>query len=657
VVLTACLAFADLERKLVPTLFDVFKSSPSKLVAAKASLVCAIAFSRLTGTFFLFCAREQESDEDEDSDVVIRVADKSPRKKKALVELHEEEDQDEDDEPVSVRISAVSPAKKRMRQAAAMAAAMQEAAAATENRRVNRLLESQEREKDGGGVGTASPESSVGGIGSVPLAEIAFERQERQISPEVWTPLPRNVRSMPPQLVAKKRTKTPSEKKRKQRQQQPKPNQDDEEQERLRKAAEKIHFREAMAQLEALKKPSKRHKPESAAEKGDEEKEVEVPPPAPAPVVETLYQVARRKLQGRNALVGRRKEEEEIAGFVLPLLKSQRGGTLYVSGPSGVGKSLTVSCVAARVRDEKLSRRILTINLASEKIGCLMTRVAELLAPQRVVQRDEQVTAFAAARSVVESVCQSRPVLLVLEEVDQKSHVRAVCELFAIAGRAEKSQLVLIGIGNKRTFVTKNKIATDKGLTFAAYNADELIEIMTEKLSQEVCAKLVEPGALKLWAGKVTEHMGDLRSATACLVKAIDIAEADYLSKQPMPAEPVKVGLRAMRTLLDGWGSAKDTLSNISGLAPSARILLIGLAKACAGTNGEFTEAEMRRVYCKLFHQDRPEPGQLRGLLGSLLDTPFVVADATAAKFCVKIDPSIVAQAIASDAALTAFVK
>jgi Cdc6-like AAA superfamily ATPase len=656
VVLTASLAFADLERKLVPTLFDVFKSSPSKLVVTKASLVCAIAFSRLTGTFFLFCAREQESDEDEDSDVVIRVADKSPRKKKALVELHEE-DEDDEDEPVSVRISAVSPAKKRVRQAAAMAAAMQEAAAATENRRVNRLLESQERDKDGG-VGSASPESSMGGISSVPLAEIAFERQERQVSPELWTPLPRSVRSMPPQLVAKKRTKTPSKKKRKQRPQQAMPNQYDEEQERLRKAAEKIHFREAMAQLEALKKPYKRHKPESAAEKRDGEEEIEAPPPAPAPVVETLYQVARRKLQGRNALVGRRKEEEEIAAFVLPLLKSQRGGALYVSGPSGVGKSLTVSCVAARVRDEKLSRRILTINLASEKIGCLMTRVAELLAPQRVVQRDEQVTAFAAARSVVESVCQSRPVLLVLEEVDQKSHVRAVCELFAIAGRAEKSQLVLIGIGNKRTFVTKNKIATDKGLTFAAYNADELIEIMTEKLSQEVCAKLVEPGALKLWAGKVTEHMGDLRSATACLVKAIDIAEADYLSKQPVPAEPVKVGLRAMKTLLDGWGSAKDTLSNISGLAPSARILLIGLAKACAGTNGEFTEADMRRVYCKLFHQDRPEPGQLRGLLGSLLDTPFVVADATAAKkFCVKIDPSIVAQAIASDAALTAFVK
>lgn len=116
-----------------------------------------------------------------------------------------------------------------------------------------------------------------------------------------------------------------------------------------------------------------------------------------------------------------------------------------------------------------------------------------------------------------------------------------------------------------------------------------------------------------------------------------------------------KVGLRAIKTLIDGWGSTRDVLSNISGLAPNARILLIGLAKDASAA--EFGDADVRRVFCTLFQQDRPDPGVLRELVASLLDTPFFVQDTNTGKYCVKLDPAVVEQAIASDVALTAFVK
>ncbi len=686
---------------------------------------------------------------------MLQVAEKSPRRVRgrtnAKQAVQDEEDED-DEERVTLRISAVSPGKKRARSEAVV-----ERGGGEKNLRVNRQLESEQSSLQQGSPSLAAPQDeNQNAFSSMPLAEM-LRGEERHRSPDIVTPLqPRTVRHMPPQRAKTNRVFVSRAKGRKPNS----PPQDD----RQRRLLEKHHFRNAMAKLEALigggkrarlakealsrekeeeqsvvevvhvveeaktEKQSEKEKIEeeeedvgsgwssSEEEEEGEEEEVEekvvkdrreerpllseaerkrqekshfreamallekkkprkekpAPPPEPqvvepepkaataeAVVQESVYQIGRRMLQGRNALIGREKESAEIEAFVNGLLSEKRSGACYISGPSGVGKSLTVSGVTAKVAASKQSRHVVTVNLASERIGCLMTHVAELLAPKKLSERYERIAPFAHARSVVEKVCRARPVLLVLEEVDQKSHLKAVCELFSIASKVEGSMLVLIGIGNKRSFVAKNKIAVSKLMTFASYSAEDLIRIVTEKLSPEVCSQLVEPNALKLWAGKVAEHMGDLRSATSCMIKAIDIAEAEYLSKQPAPAAPIKVGLRAMKTLLDGWGSTKDTLSNISGLAPSARILLIGLAKDSAKSQGQFTEADMRRVYCDLFHADRPEQGVLRGLLGSLLDTPFVVADnnGNVGKYCVKLDQAIVAQAIASDAALTAFVK
>lgn len=314
-----------------------------------------------------------------------------------------------------------------------------------------------------------------------------------------------------------------------------------------RRRLEKLHFREMNARLESS---LKRHR-KVVEEKEEEEQQqqatvvaaaevlsLDVPSPPPVAAMESLYQMGRRLLQSRNELIGREKESAQVDSFVRECLAGKRGGACYISGPSGVGKSLTVGRVVARVAEEKLCRSHLTINLASEKMSCLLTRVAEEFAPKRLQEGEGKTK----ARFVVEEACRSRSLVLVLEEVDQRQHVKAVCELFAIANKTQGSQLVLIGIGNNRSFVAENKLQTSLSLTFAAYSADDLVRIVSDKLSAEVCSQLMDSNALKLWASKVAEHLGDMRSATSCLVKAIDIAEAEYLSK-PQGSDPVKVSV------------------------------------------------------------------------------------------------------------------
>ena len=368
-----------------------------------------------------------------------------------------------------------------------------------------------------------------------------------------------------------------------------------------------------------------------------------------------LYQIARSKLQIRTKLVGRTNEMQEVSEFVRDAVGT--GSSMYISGPSGVGKSLTVASVMDQLVKEKIvsSNSLVTVNLAADAIDSLLLHLVSILVPQKTVAMAGPLDK-AKARSLLQM--HRRAAVIVLEECDQKRHSKDVCALFEMVQK-DACTFVLIGLGNSSDFLQSNQLTATREMAFAAYNAADLIGIVREKLSIEVEERLFEPSAMKLWSIKVSNASGDLRSATACLERAIDLAEADYYRRK-LEGATGKVTMGIMKQMMDGWGSTKQTMSAVSGLTPQARLLLVGLARKRESSDDptawEFSDLDARQIFCTIRKQERPESGLVRTLLGSLLDTPFVTS-AASGKYQINVDQVLLDQAIETDAQLHLFIK
>ena len=205
----------------------------------------------------------------------------------------------------------------------------------------------------------------------------------------------------------------------------------------------------------------------------------------------------------------------------------------------------------------------------------------------------------------------------------------------------------MIGIGNSSAFASK--LDTQKEIVFGSYTSDQLCEIARGKLSESVCDRLLDKSALKLWASKVSNEMGDLRTAMACLVRAIDVVQANTISD---PSACPKVSLSVIRHVLDGWSSTKGSLASVTALSPQARLLLVALyqhkLRSPQPQHYVFADKDVRAVFCSVFRVDRPDSGQLRSLLGNLLDTPFVRSEGQGT-YKIELDEAVVAQLAQTD--------
>ena len=298
----------------------------------------------------------------------------------------------------------------------------------------------------------------------------------------------------------------------------------------------------------------------------------EHPPPPPPPVEsppleENVYQRARRLLQVRGMLVGREKEEESLRLFLERCLAEKHGGSVYVTGASGVGKSLTVSKALGAVTAKKA-----VLNLASEKVGSLARRLREEFRPKAKDEGDD------VSLRLVEEACRERAAVLVVEECDQRQHAKTIAELYRIAA---KTKLVMIGLGNSRSFCADLRLEPSMELVFENYSSDHLRAIMAAKLG-EIREEVFEENALFLWAKKFAEEIADIRLGTAALVRAVDSAERLALETgQKKKGELLSgwdlicffsnfeiVNLAVMAKVLEGYGTTKDSLATVAQLAP-----------------------------------------------------------------------------------------
>lgn len=286
------------------------------------------------------------------------------------------------------------------------------------------------------------------------------------------------------------------------------------------------------------------------------------------PIEESPYQIAHSRLTQSNELIGREEEQTFLQNF-LSKAKQDGRGCLYMSGPTGAGKSLT-----ARVVLEKTKTKYVMKNLSTSCKSNLLCEIAEMLCCQKVKKSD--------AMSVLTKHCRKNVLVVVIEEADEKGNAD---NMSSLCGLAQTTNLIVIAIGNNVNFQMSSSHWIR--LQFRCYQAGELQEIVESKLGLPLIEHVFCVNVLKLWASRAAGIMGDYRAALAALIQAIDVAEENRT-------------LVSLKDMQNGFTKMQSGSSNLlNALAPLSHTILkmFSEQQILCGEEWSFKTTDLSRMY------------------------------------------------------------
>ncbi|XP_078446970.1 cell division control protein 6 homolog isoform X5 [Wolffia australiana] len=237
----------------------------------------------------------------------------------------------------------------------------------------------------------------------------------------------------------------------------------------------------------------------------------------------------------------RDSEQNHILELCKTCIKQGIGGSLYVCGCPGTGKTLSVKKV-----EELLVAWTKEVGLQSPitlSISCTsLTSTSQIFPKLQILERCclQKVTgASSPLQKLRDSISKRKPpfcersVLVILDELDYLiTKDRAVLhDLFALT-TIPSSPIVLIGIANAidlaDRFLPKLESLSCKPsvVTFRAYNKDQILEILNQRLSI-LGYEVFDAQALEFCARKVAAASGDMRRALSVCLGAIEQFEKE----------------------------------------------------------------------------------------------------------------------------------
>lgn len=387
---------------------------------------------------------------------------------------------------------------------------------------------------------------------------------------------------------------------------------------------------------------------------------------------DSVYELARRELH-KARVVGREEELAHLLRFVGGCLERKQGGSVYVYGPSGVGKSATVAHTAAELETRHqfkvlasassfllppsltlLSKRV-TLNLAAESVVDLcretLERVALLGKAFVATLSEEQV------KAALRDTLRERATLMVIEEADHGPHLDSLRTLWAMAND-ERLRLILVATGNTLNFASDAlRHLPMRELHFAPYTGAQIAEIIRQRLTPAVVERIFDPRALQLLGDRVSKESGDLRAAVAMVGRALDAAEDEHNTRVDDGPMVGRVTVSVMSRASETQASSAGRINAIASLAPVSRQLLGALVKERQlhrGGESVFGEHDIRRVFREAMRVDRLDHKELRLALEALQDAMLLDWDDTRRSCTLKVDLRIAQQALTDDQGLQA---
>lgn len=285
---------------------------------------------------------------------------------------------------------------------------------------------------------------------------------------------------------------------------------------------------------------------------------------------QSVYDIARMRMSSLE-VVGREKEREQLSDLIQNFQSQKQGGSIYVTGQPGVGKSVCINDIISKTMISNIC-----INLAVDSFsGTLLHHVLEQMGHRRNL-------------------------ILVIEEADTKKHLKGMSSLYQMT---LDTPLIIISTGNNTQF--RGILNTTHVIVFSSYSAEELSGIAIQKMGQDLIEKLMDQNVIRLWSARISSSSGDYRYAFQILMSAIDIAEQQ---KTRVTSRGIQQSWANMR----GDSGRYDEL--ISSLPMNQKMLYQILKDEFHGLTGDHTKPTQftgRRI--RELYQNKIKPMRVNG--------------------------------------------
>lgn len=230
-------------------------------------------------------------------------------------------------------------------------------------------------------------------------------------------------------------------------------------------------------------------------------------------------------------LLFRDKQMQDIAKYMAPSLKGERGRNLFVYGKTGTGKTSCMKSVIDKIRSLPISKaRISYINcrVYNSRYRILHKIVSDYL-PLYAKRGYGVVDIYERVISWIEE--DGKILVVVLDEIDV---VKDLDDLIYTLTRANSDMraggIALVGISNKVSFkdvLDPRSLSTldENELVFSPYNSNELAQILKERVAEGFKKGVVDQAAINLAAALAAKDSGDARLAVKIITKAGELAE------------------------------------------------------------------------------------------------------------------------------------
>lgn len=220
--------------------------------------------------------------------------------------------------------------------------------------------------------------------------------------------------------------------------------------------------------------------------------------------------------------VGRDTEIERIAAALRPLAHGRSPTNLLVYGPAGIGKSVCVTHVSDRLATET---RVKTVYINCWQYNTRPSFLTQLLialdypAPRKGKPVD---TLLATLREWVDK---NQSLAIILDEFDKLSDQTEIIYDLNHVGHAAENNLGLLLVSNEHPSNIQLDPRSESRLScrpleFRPYTADELVDILEQRVDQAFRPESVESEVIEDIAEHVAEQSGDCRQALNLLLQA-----------------------------------------------------------------------------------------------------------------------------------------
>ena len=229
----------------------------------------------------------------------------------------------------------------------------------------------------------------------------------------------------------------------------------------------------------------------------------------------------------------------QISSILSEAVRGKKADNIFIYGKTGTGKTSVTKHVMQQLLDFAVSKNM---PIEGNYVNCRNhnSRYRIIIKIVKDLYPEENFLGFSAAfiyEKLVDYAKKGKNLVIVLDEVDK---VKDLDELIYGLTRAnaeiKDGSISIIGISNNVMFKerldprTKSSLCEHE-LVFPPYNAQELTEILEQRVKAAFREGVIEESATRLAAAIAAQESGDARTAVMLMLRAGEIADKKSLGK------------------------------------------------------------------------------------------------------------------------------